>query len=67
MQCNFHLYNSCVPNVQVVSNLSATTGPLFYVESFARFPRERERLFRLIDSSKVGYYYFPVDKLLFRV
>jgi phosphodiesterase/alkaline phosphatase D-like protein len=44
--------------MQVVSNLSATTGPLFYVESWARFPRERERLFRLIDSSKVAYYYF---------
>uniref|UniRef100_A0A453NZJ4 PhoD-like phosphatase metallophosphatase domain-containing protein n=1 Tax=Aegilops tauschii subsp. strangulata TaxID=200361 RepID=A0A453NZJ4_AEGTS len=39
-------------SIQVVSNLSATTGPLFYVESWARFPRERERLFRLIDSSK---------------
>uniref|UniRef100_A0ACD5YU21 Uncharacterized protein n=1 Tax=Avena sativa TaxID=4498 RepID=A0ACD5YU21_AVESA len=39
-------------SIQVVSNLSATTGPMFYVESWARFPRERERLFRLIDSSK---------------
>ncbi|TVU29472.1 hypothetical protein EJB05_21038, partial [Eragrostis curvula] len=39
-------------SIQVVSNLSAVTGPLFYVESWARFPRERERLFRLIDSSK---------------
>uniref|UniRef100_A0A0E0K1T9 PhoD-like phosphatase metallophosphatase domain-containing protein n=1 Tax=Oryza punctata TaxID=4537 RepID=A0A0E0K1T9_ORYPU len=39
-------------SIQVISNLSATTGPLFYVESWARFPRERERLFRLIDSSK---------------
>ncbi|CAL5021164.1 unnamed protein product [Urochloa decumbens] len=39
-------------SIQVVSNLSATIGPLFYVESWARFPRERERLFRLIDSSK---------------
>ncbi|XP_066318786.1 uncharacterized protein [Miscanthus floridulus] len=39
-------------SIQVVSNLSTTTGPLFYVESWARFPRERERLFRLIDSSK---------------
>ncbi|KAL6634682.1 hypothetical protein ACP70R_027353 [Stipagrostis hirtigluma subsp. patula] len=39
-------------SIQVVSNLSATTGPLFYVESWSRFPRERERLFRLIDSSK---------------
>ncbi|PUZ76338.1 hypothetical protein GQ55_1G282200 [Panicum hallii var. hallii] len=39
-------------SIQVVSNLSATTGPLFYVESWARFPRERERLFRLIESSK---------------
>ncbi|XP_062222897.1 uncharacterized protein LOC133921857 isoform X2 [Phragmites australis] len=39
-------------SIQVVSNLSATTEPLFYVESWARFPRERERLFRLIESSK---------------
>jgi len=39
-------------SIQVVSNLSATTGPLFYVESWARFPRERERLYRLIESSK---------------
>ncbi|KAK3158342.1 hypothetical protein QOZ80_2AG0135880 [Eleusine coracana subsp. coracana] len=39
-------------SIQVVSNLSGTTGPLFYVESWGRFPRERERLFRLIDSSK---------------
>ncbi|KAG2659459.1 hypothetical protein PVAP13_1KG357305 [Panicum virgatum] len=39
-------------SIQVLSNLSATTGPLFYVESWARFPRERERLFRLIESSK---------------
>ncbi|KAF7084535.1 hypothetical protein CFC21_088128 [Triticum aestivum] len=39
-------------SIQVVSNLSATTRPLFYVESWARFPRERERLFKLIDTSK---------------
>ncbi|EEC73508.1 hypothetical protein EE612_012139 [Oryza sativa] len=45
-------------SIQVISNLSATTGPLFYVESWARFPRERERLFRLIDSSKRNGVFF---------
>lgn len=44
-------------SIQVISNLSATTGPLFYVESWARFPRERERLFRLIDSKKWSVFY----------
>ncbi|XP_037447190.1 uncharacterized protein LOC119316902 isoform X2 [Triticum dicoccoides] len=44
-------------SIQVVSNLSATTRPLFYVESWACFPRERERLFRLIDSKKWGLIY----------
>jgi alkaline phosphatase D len=53
--------------MQVVSNLSATTGPLFYVESWARFPRERERLFRLIDSSKVAYYYYTKTQSYFGI
>lgn len=38
---------------QVISNLSATTGPLFYMESWGRFPKERKRLFRLIEDTKV--------------
>lgn len=39
--------------VQVISNVSATTGPLFHLEAWGRFPKERERLFKLIDESKV--------------
>ncbi|EOY15848.1 Calcineurin-like metallo-phosphoesterase superfamily protein isoform 3 [Theobroma cacao] len=34
-------------SIQVISNLSATTGPLFYMESWGRFPKERNRLFEL--------------------
>ncbi|URE20733.1 PhoD-like phosphatase [Musa troglodytarum] len=30
-------------SIQVISNLSATTGPLFHTESWGRFPKERER------------------------
>ncbi|CAN8267803.1 unnamed protein product [Cochlearia groenlandica] len=39
-------------SVQVISNLSATTGPLFYMESWGRFPKERKRLFQLIQNTK---------------
>ncbi|KAK6939149.1 PhoD-like phosphatase, metallophosphatase domain [Dillenia turbinata] len=39
-------------SIQVISNLSAATGPLFYLESWARFPRERACLFKLIADSK---------------
>ncbi|KFK32930.1 hypothetical protein AALP_AA6G307600 [Arabis alpina] len=39
-------------SVQVISNLSATTGPVFYMESWGRFPKERERLFKLISDTK---------------
>ncbi|KAG2243153.1 hypothetical protein Bca52824_094997 [Brassica carinata] len=39
-------------SVQVISNLSATTGPLFYMESWGRFPKERKRLFQLIQDTK---------------
>ncbi|KAJ0987148.1 hypothetical protein J5N97_005504 [Dioscorea zingiberensis] len=39
-------------SIQVVSNLSATTGPLFGMESWGRFPNERKRLFRLITDTK---------------
>ncbi|KAM7518048.1 hypothetical protein LguiB_017010 [Lonicera macranthoides] len=41
-----------VSSIQVISNLSATTGPLFYLESWGRFPKERDRLFKLISDSK---------------
>lgn len=39
-------------SVQVISNLSAVTGPLFYMESWGLFPAERARLFNLIANSK---------------
>ncbi|XP_071700699.1 uncharacterized protein [Rutidosis leptorrhynchoides] len=39
-------------SIQVLSNLSACTGPLFYMESWGRFPSERKRLFNLISNSK---------------
>ncbi|XVF63492.1 hypothetical protein PTKIN_Ptkin09bG0090900 [Pterospermum kingtungense] len=39
-------------SIQVISNLSATTAPLFYMESWGRFPKERDRLFKLITDSK---------------
>ncbi|XP_072992009.1 uncharacterized protein [Typha latifolia] len=45
-------------SIQVISNLSATTGPLFYMESWGRFPKERERLYKLIDSSKRNGIFF---------
>ncbi|KAF8406780.1 hypothetical protein HHK36_008872 [Tetracentron sinense] len=49
-------------SIQVVSNLSATTGPLFYVESWGRFPKERERLFKLIgDSKRDGVFFISGD------
>lgn len=40
-------------SVQVVSNLSASTGPLFYLEGWGRFPKDRDRLFKLIADVKV--------------
>ncbi|XP_020263193.1 uncharacterized protein LOC109839102 isoform X2 [Asparagus officinalis] len=39
-------------SIQVISNLSASTGPYFYVESWGRFPKERKRLYELIADSK---------------
>lgn len=39
--------------VQVISNLTATMAPLFYMEAWGRFPKERDRLFKLITESKV--------------
>ncbi|XP_002510757.3 uncharacterized protein LOC8269970 isoform X1 [Ricinus communis] len=49
-------------SVQVISNLSATTGPLFYLESWGRFPKERKRLFKLIaDSKREGIFFISGD------
>ncbi|XP_028806228.1 uncharacterized protein LOC114761078 isoform X2 [Neltuma alba] len=39
-------------SIQVISNLSAATRPLFAMESWGRFPKERDRLFKVIADSK---------------
>ncbi|CAI8586548.1 unnamed protein product [Vicia faba] len=41
-------------SIQVISNLSATLQPLVAMESWGRFPKERDRLFKLIADSKRG-------------
>lgn len=41
-------------SIQVISNLSANLQPLFAMESWGRFPKERDRLFKLIADSKRG-------------
>ena len=44
-----------VDSIQVMSNFSAVVQPLFYVESWAHFPKERDRLLKLIaDSNQSG-------------
>ncbi|KAI3745558.1 hypothetical protein L6452_07958 [Arctium lappa] len=49
-------------SIQVLSNLSACTGPLFYMESWGRFPSERKRLFNLIsDSKRDGVFFISGD------
>ncbi|GJX30978.1 calcineurin-like metallo-phosphoesterase superfamily protein [Tanacetum coccineum] len=49
-------------SIQVISNLSACTGPLFYMESWGRFPSERKRLFKLIsDSKRDGVFFISGD------
>ncbi|OMP05962.1 Alkaline phosphatase D-related protein, partial [Corchorus capsularis] len=49
-------------SIQVISNLSATTGPLFYMESWGRFPKERNRLFKLIaDTGRDGVFFISGD------
>ncbi|KAE9596249.1 hypothetical protein Lal_00048655 [Lupinus albus] len=45
-------------SIQVISNLSATVHPLFSMESWAHFPKERDRLFKLIADSKRGGVFF---------
>lgn len=49
-------------SIQVISNLSAITGPIFYLECWGRFPKERERLFKLIaDSKRDGVFFISGD------
>lgn len=49
-------------SVQVISNHSGTAGPLFYLECWGRFPKERDRLFKLIaDSKRDGVFFISGD------
>ncbi|GAV65797.1 PhoD domain-containing protein [Cephalotus follicularis] len=49
-------------SIQVISNLSAVTGPMFSMESWGRFPKERDRLFKLIaDSKRNGVFFISGD------
>ncbi|GAB4836987.1 hypothetical protein Ancab_001901 [Ancistrocladus abbreviatus] len=41
-----------VSSIQVISNFSAVTAPFLHTECWARFPKERDRLFQLIADSK---------------
>lgn len=56
--------------IQVVSNLTATMAPLFYMEAWGRFPKERDRLFKLITESKVTLHkmmFFTKRMLIFEL
>ncbi|XP_031472510.1 uncharacterized protein LOC116244770 isoform X2 [Nymphaea colorata] len=49
-------------SIQVISNLTAVGSPLFVLESWARFPKERARLFKLIaDSNRSGVFFISGD------
>ncbi|KAK8466981.1 hypothetical protein PHAVU_008G212600 [Phaseolus vulgaris] len=49
-------------SIQVISNLSATIHPLFAMESWGRFPKERDRIFKLIaDSKRAGVFFISGD------
>ncbi|KAJ1687172.1 hypothetical protein LUZ63_018562 [Rhynchospora breviuscula] len=51
-----------VSSVQVISNLSATGYPLLFTECWGNFPKERERLFKLInDSKRSGVFFISGD------
>lgn len=39
-------------SIQVVANLTAQVQPLFHVESWSRFPRERARLYALLAATR---------------
>ncbi|XAR64308.1 Alkaline phosphatase [Bertholletia excelsa] len=49
-------------SIQVISNLSAVMAPLMYMESWGHFPKERDRLFKLIaDSKRSGVFFISGD------
>ncbi|CAK7345939.1 unnamed protein product [Dovyalis caffra] len=49
-------------SVQVISNHTAATRPLFSLESWGRFPTERNRLFKLMaDSKREGVFFISGD------
>lgn len=41
-------------SIQVLPNFSATVQPLFYVESWSHFPKERDRLFNLLMDTRAS-------------
>ncbi|KAK4796069.1 hypothetical protein SAY86_028395 [Trapa natans] len=47
-----------VSSIQVISNHTATMAPLFYMEGWGRFPKESDRLFKLISESKRNGVFF---------
>ncbi|XP_031103739.1 uncharacterized protein LOC116007252 [Ipomoea triloba] len=49
-------------SIQVITNHSASVGPLFYMESWGRFPSERSHLFKLLsDSKREGVFFISGD------
>ncbi|MED6169567.1 hypothetical protein PIB30_022508 [Stylosanthes scabra] len=49
-------------SVQVIPNHTAITLPFFDMESWTRFPKERDRLFKLIaDSKRSGVFFISGD------
>ncbi|KAK4745755.1 hypothetical protein SAY87_012067 [Trapa incisa] len=47
-----------VSSIQVISNHTAAMAPLFYMEAWGRFPKESDRLFKLITESKRNGVFF---------
>ncbi|XP_057832016.2 uncharacterized protein LOC131042706 isoform X3 [Cryptomeria japonica] len=57
-----YLFGPVGKQIKVVSNFSAVVQPLFHVESWTHFPKERDRLFKLIaDSNQTGVIFISGD------
>ena len=50
-----HVMRNVFCHLQVLPNFSATVQPMFYVESWSHFPKERDRLLKLIKDTNVIY------------
>ena len=48
-----HVMRNVSCHLQVLPNFSATVQPMFYVESWSHFPKERDRLLKLIEDTNV--------------